>query len=259
MDTKWAEKRRGLITELVGALRPAAEARDFYSLCGLVRPAHRIRICILCPKIRALVGGLRDVEASVEEIGALPITPRSAVIVENLETGVALPDIENCVAVMKLGNAVSVIGALPWLKACDAVYWGDIDTHGFVILDRARAMLPGVRSVLMDEKTLLENKKLWSVEGSQSAVTTLGHLASEELAVFSGLRANIWGQGVRLEQERLPWARAMDELLRAVGQNVEGPVRRVLTSDMLANLPEGGREEEAVRSKDLTDRHGAST
>jgi hypothetical protein len=117
---------------------------------------------------------------------------------------------------MKLGNAVSVIDALPWLKACDVVYWGDIDTHGFVILDRARAVLPDVRSVLMDKETLLAHTKLWSLEHAQSTETALDRLTSAELELFSGLKANTWGQGVRLEQERLPWAAAMEELLRAV-------------------------------------------
>jgi len=37
-----------------------------------------------------------------------------------------------------------------WVQNTDAVYWGDVDTHGYVILDRARRILPGLKSVLMD-------------------------------------------------------------------------------------------------------------
>jgi hypothetical protein len=223
LDTKWAEKRRGLITDLVGALRPAAEARDFYSICGLAKPSHRIRICVLCPKLRAVVGGLRDIESPVEEVGALPIAPKRAVVVENLETGLALPDVEDCIVIMKLGNAVSVVDRLPWLKSCEAVYWGDIDTHGFVILDRARAVLPKLRSVLMDQETLLAHKTLWSLEHAQATEAALERLTSDERAVFSALKANTWGQGVRLEQERLGWAGAMRSLLGALALAADGP------------------------------------
>ena len=68
------------------------------------------------------------------ELRELTIAPKRAIIVENLETGLALPDIPATVAFMRLGNAVSLLSELPWLHDCTALYWGDIDTHGFVIL-----------------------------------------------------------------------------------------------------------------------------
>jgi hypothetical protein len=83
------------------------------------------------------------------------VTPRRAVIVENLETGLALPPMEGTVAVMKLGKAVGMLAAEPWLRACRVVYWGDLDTHGLAILDHARKALPGLTSALMNEETLL--------------------------------------------------------------------------------------------------------
>ncbi|MDX6301695.1 MAG: hypothetical protein QOF53_2909, partial [Nocardioidaceae bacterium] len=42
------------------------------------------------------------------------------------------------------------VGSLPWLVDVDLTYWGDIDTHGFAILDRLRAWLPQTQSTLMD-------------------------------------------------------------------------------------------------------------
>jgi hypothetical protein len=82
-------------------------------------------------------------------------------------------------------------------------------------------VLPDVRSVLMDKETLLAHKKLWSLEHAQSTETALDRLTSAEQELFSALKANIWGSGVRLEQERLPWAAAMEELLLAVGSRAE--------------------------------------
>ena len=71
------------------------------------------------------------------------LTPKCILVVENLETGISLPDLESCVAFMKLGNGVSVLSRLPWAAGVRAVYWGDIDTHGFAILSHARGALPG--------------------------------------------------------------------------------------------------------------------
>lgn len=217
LDTKWIEKRTGLVATLLRALRETSDdTGDFHATCGLRRPAHRIRIRLLCPGLRARAGGLDDIEASVDELAALPIEPRSVVIVENLETGLALPDLPGTLAIMRLGNAVSALGSLPWLDGLRAVYWGDIDTHGFAILDRARRTLPQIQSVLMDEATLLAHRALWVQEPAQCPNTPLEALMAGERAVYDGLRANAWGQKVRLEQERIAWDTALRELLAAL-------------------------------------------
>ena len=222
VDTKWVEQRRGLVTDLVHALRGNAGERDFHALCGLSRPPHRLRVRVLCPALRRNTGGLRDIEAPAQEIAALSMEPQSVLIVENLETGVALPDIPGCVALMKLGHAVGVLGDLPWLRGIPAVYWGDIDTHGFAILGRARDVLPGLRSVLMDEATLLEHRALWGHEPVQHPQAEASNLTADERAVVAGLRANTWGNKVRLEQERVPWEPAMAKVLEAVGPAASG-------------------------------------
>lgn len=56
------------------------------------------------------------------------------------------------------------VGRFPWLSGAEIVYWGDIDTHGFAILDRLRAWLPATRSVLMDRDTLLTHRERWGTE-----------------------------------------------------------------------------------------------
>lgn len=216
LDTKWIEQRTGVVAGLLKAIRRAQGEDDFYGLCGLRKPAHRIRIHILCPNLRRAIGGLRDIEAPANEIAALQITPASALIVENLDSGRALPDIPGTVCVMKLGNAVSVLEAIPWLRGVNAVYWGDIDTHGFAILERARRAMPGLRSVLMDEATLLAYKPLWGQEPVQCPNLELAQLHAHERGVYASLRANVWAQKVRLEQERLPWELAIAALTAAL-------------------------------------------
>jgi hypothetical protein len=213
LDTKWVGQRTGLIGGLLRELKAdAAASDDFHALCGLRKAAHRVRIRLLCPELRKLVGGLCDIEAPANELATLPIEPSAVVIVENLETGLALPDMPGTVAVMRLGNAVSVLAVLPWLRGAKAVYWGDIDTHGFAILARARQVLPQLRSVMMDEKILCSHRSLWVREPVQYVDPALEGLHGSEKAVYEGLRTHAWGQNVRLEQERLVWEAALQTL-----------------------------------------------
>jgi len=217
LDTKWLEKRKGLVTGLLRGIRVIDdESADFHALVGLKKPAHRVRMRLLCPSLRQLVGGLCDIEAPVGELAALSILPKVVVIVENLETGLALPDVPNTVVIMRLGNAVSALGALTWLQAAEVVYWGDIDTHGFAILDRARKVVPQIRSVLMDEETLLNHRPLWVQEPAMCANVAFEELTVEEKSVYSNLRAGIWGDRVRLEQERLDWISSLNTLMKAL-------------------------------------------
>jgi len=210
MDTKWCDsRRRAVVTDLLLALRGQNPPREFHELCGLRRPPLRLRVFLLCPDLRAHLGGLRDLEAPLQQIAALPVRPTRALIVENLESGIALPDLPGCVAFMGLGFGVSLLAEIPWLESVAALYWGDIDTHGFAILGHARAAVPGVRSVLMDAPTLLHHRALWGHEATPYSASPPLNLTGAEQALFDGLRTNVWGEGVRLEQERLPWAEAM--------------------------------------------------
>lgn len=233
LDTKWLEKRTGLVSTLLRALRVAVpdDESDFHELCGLRKPAHRVRVRLLCPALRTLVGGLCDIEAPVGELAKMPIAPRTVVIAENLETGLALPDVPGVVVVMRLGNAVSALGTLPWLQSAGAVYWGDIDTHGFAILDRARRAVPHLRSFLMDESTLLRHRALWVQEATQCPNVPLETLTAEERACYDSLRTHKWGQRVRLEQERLDWSEAMKTLIQALGAAMPHGLGRAPPSD----------------------------
>ncbi|MBD1543032.1 hypothetical protein G9E11_12420 [Arthrobacter sp. IA7] len=49
---------------------------------------------------------------------------------------------------------------LGWLRECEVLYCGHIDTHGFRILEQLRAAHPHVESV-MDEQTLLVGRDVW--------------------------------------------------------------------------------------------------
>lgn len=216
IDTKWLESRRGVVTDFRHLMCGCGERQDFHDACGLSRAPHRVRMRVLCPSLRPQLGGLEDVEVPLSQLAELGLRPKAVVIVENQESGVALPDMAGVVAFMRMGNSVSSLAAVPWLRGLPAVYWGDIDTHGLAILSRARRVFPGLHSVLMDEATLLAHKSLWSQEPVQHAEAELADLSQAERTVFDGLKAGLWGPKVRLEQERLPWTAAVQTLQRAI-------------------------------------------
>jgi hypothetical protein len=227
IDTKWLDlHRRGVVSDLLRRIRGSGGtsgddamqdlAPKFYELCGLRRPPTRMRVLLLCPELRRSAGGLRDIEAPLEQLRELNIAPQRALIVENLETAYALPDFPATVAFAKLGNAVSLVSQMPWVRNIPIVYWGDIDTHGFNILALARRTLGNVSSILMDEATLDAHRERCIPEPCQMCSADTSILTQAESAVYLGLLRNTWGKSLRLEQERLEWPYAVARLSQAL-------------------------------------------
>lgn len=244
VDTKWVDlKRRGLVADLVRRITPrprtalpalgpdklepsgcdaaaAAEldeiSLNFYDICGLRRPPTKLHLLLLCPALRAALGGLRDVVAPIEELAQLNIKPARVLISENKDTGLSLPDFPGMVAFIKLGNAVSLLGQLPWVKQMPVLYWGDIDTYGFSILAQARKNLGNVRSMMMDLQTLEEHRDRLVDEGQQSTTVDRALLTTQELVAYQGLLKNTWWTQKRLEQERIDWPYALTKISEAL-------------------------------------------
>lgn len=212
MDTKWLEPRMPMLADLIAALRqePAGQ-RGFHDLCGLRKPSARVRFRILDDALRRLTGGLGDVTAPLADVAALALPASRVYLVENIESGLCFGDVPGSVIFLGLGYAVSSLGQIPWVAAAPCIYWGDLDTHGFAMLHHARAALPGLASVLMDQETLLKNRDLW-VQEREPCTLDLPLLTPAERHVYLGLRDQRWGVNVRLEQERIAW----DEAWRAL-------------------------------------------
>jgi hypothetical protein len=217
IDSKWIGANRARVTDL---LRPLLSkgvgpdpSGDLWSIAGLRREPKRLRLRLLDRGLRACVGGLADISAPVEQVGALRLGPARVFIVENLQTGLAFPELRGAVVILGLGYAVDCLGAVPWLQGADCRYWGDLDTHGLAILDRLRGYLPWVRSLLMDESTLLDHRALWSQEDKPMRNLELVRLDDAERAVYDGLSSGRWGPAVRLEQERIGWDYASERII----------------------------------------------
>jgi hypothetical protein len=213
MDTKWLEARMPLVADLVAALQ-ADDTRTlgFHQRCGLKEAPQVLRVRLLDPSLRERAGGLGDIAAPIGEIAALRLPVSRVYIVENVQTGLCFGDHPGSVVFMGLGYGVGALARLPWLVGAECVYWGDLDTHGFAILNAARTCLPNVVSALMDESTLLGNRDFWVEEKDQCGAPDLPSLTDAERSVYQGLKQQRWGRNVRLEQERIAWNEAWSVL-----------------------------------------------
>lgn len=215
-DTKFIEVRRFLLSALLDLVLPSdavdasctAPAR-FEQRYGLAARPTMVRFRLLDRDLA--IAGLTDLTARVDELARTPLMVERILIVENEITFLAFPAFRSSAVVFGGGYAVEALAGLSWLRDREVLYWGDVDTHGFAILDRLRAFLPTAGSLLMDHATLLANRELWSVE-EVPFTGSLARLTREEAALYDDLRFDRLGRGVRLEQERIPFSEVSTKL-----------------------------------------------
>ena len=207
VDTKFVERHRVLLGQLLGV---AHGSTAFLSSLGLRAKPESVRLRCR-PAALGLPAGLSEVTLRVEELAALTVAVRTAVVVENEITYLSVPVPADGIVLWGRGFDVDRVGALPWLREVDVHYWGDLDTHGFAILDRLRAWLPRARSFLMDRQTLLEHRDRWGREPTPTSAR-LDRLTADESALYADLVSDRLGDAVRLEQERLDWSWVTDHL-----------------------------------------------
>jgi len=123
-------------------------------------------------------------------------------ITENEINYLSFPPMADSMILFGAGYGFDMLDPPGWLAQRQLVYWGDIDTHGYAILDQLRARLPHVTSLLMDMPTLLAHRGQWSVE-SKPLSRDLPRLVRDEAEVYDALRNMTLGQNVRLEQEMI--------------------------------------------------------
>jgi hypothetical protein len=130
-------------------------------------------------------------------------------ITENEINFLAFPPVENSLVIFGAGYGFDMLASIPWLAHCPIHYWGDIDTHGFAILDQLRTRFAQVESFLMDRATLLAFEPQWGEESAQT-LRDLPRLRPQEQALYDDLRDNRLRKNLRLEQERIgfEWVKA---------------------------------------------------
>lgn len=201
VDTKFVERHRSVLAQLLGADRSAT---GFVSSLGLAGKPESLRLRFDA-RFLGLPSSLSEATFRVDELAAVRMSVQRAVIVENEITYLTLPVPTEGIVLWGKGFEVSRLRAIPWLREAELHYWGDLDTHGFAILNQLRAWLPRTRSFLMDRETLVQHRDRWGREPAPTAAR-LDRLDADETALYSDLVSDRLGEAVRLEQERLDWA-----------------------------------------------------
>ncbi|AOT03675.1 hypothetical protein ASPU41_10380 [Arthrobacter sp. U41] len=196
---------------LLGGTTARTPAARFAARHGFLHPPELVRFRALDPGI-PLLGDARDLTVSADAFSTLNLPVRRVIVTENLVNFLALPALPGNLALYGGGYGFSSLREAGWLRDCEVWYWGDLDTHGFRILDQLRAEHPHVVSVLMDQATLLAHRDAWGSEPTPSRAA-LGRLTAEESTLYESLGSDRFGKSVRLEQELIRWDWALDRLL----------------------------------------------
>jgi len=213
VDTKFVERHRRILASwLAGQWTTPA---TFETNHGFLTRPLLVRFRVLDPAFR--VGPFSDISAPADQFSRwTPAGLTRVIVLENDITALALPPLPGTVAVFGRGYCFDALRTVPWLQDPhrQLIYWGDLDTHGFAILDQFRQAFPAVQSTLMDQETLLAHQLQWGRE-DKPVRRDLPHLTPAEQEVYDDLRQNRHQENLRLEQELITMPQ-VEQALRAL-------------------------------------------
>ena len=207
VDSKFIESHRSVLAELFDLALPldaidesALGAASFCQRYGFLDKPLRIRFRWLDVASAGYGCDIAVTQTAFEQLHA----PVSRVfITENEVNFLAFPFTPDAMVIFGGGfGGLERLKNSAWLQQCSVHYWGDMDTHGFAMLDQLRSYLPHMKSLLMDEATLMLHADHWGHE-PKAEKRDLPRLTAQERVVYDTLRDNRVRAGVRLEQERI--------------------------------------------------------
>lgn len=234
IHSKFIEAQRGVLAELLDLALPleaidatASGAAQFAQRYGFRDKPLRVRLRFLDPDHLAWVSGAdADYTVSQEAFARLAPDARCVFITENEINFLAFPPAAGSLVVFGAGYGFEAIAQAAWLRQCALHYWGDIDTHGFAILDQLRAHVPHARSFLMDHDTLLGHQAQWTLE-PQPTQRDLPRLDEAERRLYDDLRwRRLRDEPLRLEQERIAFGRVERAVAALAGGHAHDPGSR---------------------------------
>jgi hypothetical protein len=227
MHTKWLARHRGMVLACLGVATTPPDSSestedtdpidiptDDLDALGLRPLPREIGVVLADPVLRAVVGGLRQISAPVDELADLQIHPDVVLIVENKEPALAWSDTTGLVVIHSLGNHLDVLSRLPWIRHDRCWYWGDLDRHGFTLLSRARTMVPRLSSLLMGPGDIETYRPLGVEEDLDRYDQPDPTLTLAEASALAALQLTE-GKYLRTEQERIPISDAEHALEQA--------------------------------------------
>lgn len=210
IDSKFIEANRGVLSELLDLALPQ-EAIDvsrsgvtqFARRYGFRDKPQRVRFRMLDPALAILPGhGAADLSLDAASFASLAPPVRRVFVTENEVNYLAFPNVPDSLIVFGAGYGWEVLADAAWLQDIPLHYWGDIDTHGFAILNSLRVRFSHVESILMDQATLLAHEHAWGRE-DKPIKHELPLLAPGEQLTYDCLRRDAIRPGLRLEQEKI--------------------------------------------------------
>ncbi|MCK9396641.1 MAG: DUF3322 domain-containing protein, partial [Methylobacter sp.] len=158
VHSKFIEAHRGVLSELLDIVLPleaidrtASGISQFAKRYGFRDKPARIRFRVLDPEHSLLPEPLlQDIALDAESFARLDTDVTHVFITENEINFLAFPQVKNSLVIFGAGYGFEMLSKAEWLSRCRIHYWGDIDTHGFAILDQLRSRFDHVQSFLMD-------------------------------------------------------------------------------------------------------------
>ena len=210
VHSKFIEAHRGVLAELLDTALPA-QAIDasatglgqFARRYGFLDKPLRIRFRPLDAVHPPWPGARgRDISLDAESFVQLNPEVSRVFITENEINFLAFPPVKDSLVIFGAGYGFEMLRQAGWLARCRLYYWGDIDTHGFAILDQLRSQFDQVESFLMDRATLMAFASQWGEEDTPTR-RDLPRLRPDEQALYNDLRDHRIRTNLRLEQERI--------------------------------------------------------
>lgn len=216
IDTKFTEKYMALLSSWLDLTLDKEMIDDSYrgisqfeKRYGYLSKPEIVRFRILDPSLT--IRGCDDISLTskqfcdlFQEGETLPI--ERVFVVENDISALTLPLASKSLVIFGRGYNFDHLKECTWLHRVDIWYWGDIDTHGFAILDQFRSLFSHTKSFLMDKATLLEHRASWGVE-PKPFNGELHHLKDEEASLYKELASNNIQPLLRLEQELIRYSK----------------------------------------------------
>jgi len=132
---------------------------NFKKRFGLLEYEPQFRIRFLDPELQSFMQcPFSDLSINIKDLNTFAIPEATVFITENKMNFITLPQMRNTIAIWGQGQFVSQVKEISWLCNAPLFYWGDIDVHGFEILDTLKSHLPQAISCLMDIKTFDDHK-----------------------------------------------------------------------------------------------------
>jgi len=216
VDTKFIERHKGILAELLDILLPPEAINENHTGVSGFEKRYGFKAKPLPVRFRFLdhdlyINGFSDLAVPSDEFARLSLPVEKIYIVENEINFLAFPMVPRSLVIFGSGYGFEHLAQANWLKEREIFYWGDIDTHGFAILNQLRNSFPATSSFLMNRETLMKHKKFWGKE-DKAINRNLERLTQAESDLYDDLRFNRITPSLRLEQERISYTHLFSAL-----------------------------------------------